>query len=65
MSEWRPIDTAPKDEPIIVYVQSGRIWAAQVSSENGNCYMLKLDGRPIMLRASHWMPMPEPPEQTP
>jgi hypothetical protein len=58
---WRPIDTAPKDEEILLFVPPNEI-------EIGFYW---LDGRWMDLSTNysfeptHWMPLPEKPKVTP
>lgn len=76
MSEWRTIDSAPKDETILVagvaWVRGGQyetVTAAQVS--DFHCYavvggqLVYDDGVDnaclVEINATHWMPLPEPP----
>ncbi len=65
--EWQPIETAPRDKAMI------DIWAKQWNAktdefefrrfagcffdESGNIW-----GMPTDYRATHWMPLPEPPK---
>jgi hypothetical protein len=66
MSEWRPIETAPKDGTMFIIFQAeedGDHWFDLVSwSETENDWIddggtLSCDG------PTHWMPLPEPPSQ--
>jgi hypothetical protein len=64
MSEWQPIETAPKEgEAILVYFQK---WKSQYvvswgSSFDGDGWWC-LDNMLSAADASHWMPLPEPPK---
>ena len=62
MSEWQPIETAPRDKswflatPGVYTVDMVRVWQVK-------------DGRPYFegwggnsCRPTHWMPLPKPPE---
>lgn len=67
MSEWQPIETAPKDGPfteILVYSTKHEIYEiiGWVRYDNGSCW---LNGSEIEMDASHfthWMPLPKPPK---
>jgi hypothetical protein len=54
---WQPIETAPKDRPILIYTRGGEIlivtWYAGQWDDG--------EGRPWKDPAIHWMPLPEPP----
>jgi hypothetical protein len=62
MSEWRPIETAPKEGDFLAYIAYGYItrgrmiqgkWFAADSLGDG--------GRNKDTNPTHWMPLPEPP----
>lgn len=72
MSEWRPIETAPKDGTYILIWHLG-IGSAVVGSwrkSNRNMTDSREKWRPYcsgyddqeLLAALHWMPLPEPPK---
>jgi hypothetical protein len=64
MSEWQPIETAPKSTEILLWIVKlpwagyidphGQVW----SRSHGLCNV-KQDGR--LIKCSHWMPLPSPP----
>ena len=71
MSEWQPIDTAPKDgEDILVYSYPDIVsahWETDVG-DDGEPYWALDDGhtryyalRRHMHEPTHWMPLPTPP----
>ena len=66
MSEWQPIETAPKDEWILVTDKNvGRIDMVRwVRISNGEGYnWITLDGVWHPNAAlEYWMPLPEPPK---
>ena len=65
-NEWQPIETAPKDEMILLY---GKIKDKNKIGIGSYYYALKFfvieDGKGCYkLDATHWMPLPKPPETT-
>jgi hypothetical protein len=73
MSEWQPIETAPKDgRHILVYpgtyngvTASPARWERDDGVKAPRPYWLRLDAWSVIksrcLTPTHWMPMPEPP----
>lgn len=60
MSDWQPIETAPWGGPPVLLYRDGEYFTAKrVSGEHGPGWCTP-DGYQIF-RASHWMPLPEPP----
>jgi hypothetical protein len=64
MSEWKPIETAPKtDEPILVVYDNGDI---EIIDDSNQTDWQPYDGiNQNMMGVSkptHWMPLPEPPK---
>jgi hypothetical protein len=63
MSEWQPIESAPKDDEVSILMwcpQAG--YAIAVVGEwdaNSSKWVSSGDGDPIS--PSHWMPLPPPP----
>lgn len=68
MSAWQPIETAPDDTAILVYLtgaaQGLEIEIAHRSSDDpdGDWYVATHDGPPIDVPPTHWMPLPLAPE---
>lgn len=61
--EWHPIDTAPKDERILVRSASGMVYAANWvknpwTSEEGWLVCAMEDGAQALAPATEWMPLP-------
>jgi hypothetical protein len=66
MSDWQPIDTAPWGGPPVLLWKGNtqeHYVAARLSGEHGPGWCTP-DGYEIF-GASHWMPLPDPPEPTP
>ena len=74
MSDWQPIGTAPKDGTVVLLstghdmavcrliesFDGSRRWVvAELGVRNGRTEMIGLD-----TSATHWMPLPAPPEDT-
>ena len=65
MSEWQPIETAPKNMPIMV-TDGVLIVVVELMEKYGphpvgfSGYEWEWDFSPINL--THWMPLPEPPK---
>lgn len=65
MSEWQPIDTAPKDGTPVLLWPGAEIWAGQTTPAVGwwaeyfgwICSSAGASGEV----ATHWMPLPTPP----
>lgn len=64
MSEWQPIETAPKDgTEIIVATKSTTSGVALVIWEPGVPFPCFMDEEGDSYEdATHWMPLPEPPK---
>lgn len=55
MSEWRPIETAPKDDLVLV------AWKVRMT-DVGAWWEFEIERADSIDYATHWMPLPEPPE---
>ncbi len=73
MSEWQPIETAPKDRtPIDVWGDYGRVcdvsWRDAPSHDERGAGWRDTDGTflgpPFLATPTHWMPLPDPPPLT-
>ncbi len=63
MSEWQPIETAPKDrKAVLLYVPENRcVYSAIWVAHRGWWEIFGGDWRDHLQRASHWMPLPPSP----
>lgn len=76
MGDWLPIESAPRDEPVLVY----GLWAGEVSGQWDKPVMMPASyagpggdfpgfdwvcegtsGYAAWMKPSHWMPLPDPP----
>lgn len=61
MSEWQPIETAPKDNiPILAYCKGDvcKVWWQTDFLDGSQYWQNEADSEP---QPTHWMPLPEPP----
>jgi hypothetical protein len=69
MSDWRPMETAPKDmRPILVFVRANRVPIQEEPDmihvaflKRPGIYALQDDDHILILEPMCWMPLPEPP----
>lgn len=66
MSEWQPIETAPKDGTPIIGAIRGSVAYVCWFQEDAWVFW-ESDGRPnlpvrMAFSPTHWMPLPEPPK---
>jgi hypothetical protein len=72
MSEWQPISTAPKDEAVDFWITPLTVQDKHYTDSSGNP-ILMLDEPPrrhvgkygtwsSLMKATHWMPQPKPPQ---
>lgn len=63
MSQWQPIETAPKDGSYVILTNGEDVtagwWRGRGSGWNTGYEALDFTGEP-----THWMSMPDPPEKT-
>lgn len=69
-SEWLPIETAPKDTEVLVFMpgegRMGRIHRGiQAKISNGHIWMIGHHFAYDLSPPTHWMPLPDPPEPHP
>lgn len=68
MSEWQPIETAPKDHGKLMLVYDGRekrIYEARRYDDRHGCELRIIshyDDITRINRCTHWMPLPHPQE---
>ena len=69
MSEWKPIETAPKDDADIlvggwIAPEDGKAprWICQISSYLDTGWRRSFRHRNGPTWATHWMPLPPPPD---
>ena len=65
MTDWQPIETAPKDRPVLVSVPTGEPRAFMAEWRDGSkwldgrgVFVVFMDGQPLR-DATHWKPAPE------
>jgi hypothetical protein len=58
MSKWKPIETAPNDETILVYRSNGEYQLVKAEDNDYTWQPFVVDG---MDRPTHWMWPPQPP----
>lgn len=72
MNNWKTIESAPKDIPILVFHAKENYWRGKIhiayahSDYNGHTNVITEDGRcgwPIHPHPTHWMPLPQPPKE--
>ena len=71
MSEWQPIETAPTDKRIWLFVPEYPapanqmligLWEQENSWWGVEHATIRHVGAPFQYRPTHWMPMPKPPK---
>lgn len=66
MSEWQPIDSAPRDGTYVLLVSSGGAvwqgyWRKSDEAPYGHAGWTRFNSCDIQWQPNHWMPMPKPP----
>ena len=65
MSEWQPIETAPKDKTDILVLSEGRVveayWEGSRSRGYWDSFFQSYESE--SLEPTHWMPLPAPPNK--
>lgn len=59
MSKWQPIETAPRDGTEILAYDGTGVFICYFD-EHADCWIIDFSCH--MVCATHWMPLPEPPE---
>jgi hypothetical protein len=59
---WQPIETAPKDGCEFVACNMNQGGVMQLVSWNGLHRFWQSKGEPVFMQATHWMPLPPPPQ---
>jgi len=66
MSEWQPIDTAPRDGTIVLAAQGSTIdtmfWTMSAWADGGGWVNNINRSDTYVFDPTHWMPLPEPPK---
>ncbi len=70
MSDWYPIETAPKDGTEIIYSgkYEGAAWVSVGRWTDQGWYDINIDSSDHYGHAeypTHWMPLPQPPAESP
>lgn len=64
--DWQPISTAPKDTPVLVFMPTDEATPLQVgvwrTIANGHSWIIGNHFAFDLEPATHWMPLPEPPQ---
>lgn len=63
MSEWQPIETAPEEGEFLVFNGEEVTFASRDSDGLFWTMGYRWGEHGQMLHLTHWMPLPEPPEQ--
>lgn len=58
--EWQPIETAPKDEDILCFMEPDEVRVMIFDTDDGEWWSV-FEGA-IVGMPSHWMNIPEPPK---
>lgn len=61
MSEWQPIETAPKDGTVVLLYCGGKEVVSARHYAN-DCWTPEHDMAQGVTWATHWMPLPAPPQ---
>ena len=62
MTEWQPIETAPKDGTFILVAVTGEVATHIMLVWWFDGWCLDMTNTPIVGKPTHWMPLPEPPK---
>jgi hypothetical protein len=66
MSEWQPIETAPRDGAVVLLADFNRptwkVYSALWDTTWRKPSWRTIDNRGLYDKATHWMPLPTPPK---
>ncbi len=66
LGTWMPIETAPKKERVLLWNGTGMYcghWAKSIETDDEAWIIAEFgnDGDQLLIKATHWMPLPAPP----
>ncbi len=66
MSQWKEIDTAPRNKRVLLWsgqeIYAGH-WSKHIETNDEAWIVAQWgDGDQALVKATHWMPLPEPPK---
>lgn len=62
MSEWQPMETAPKDGSTFLIFEQCEGMSAIATGSWSPAAAAFVDDAGLWMSATHWMPLPEPPK---
>ena len=62
MTDWQPIETAPKNEWVLVHEPGWHLMVAKWVYDDQWWYAKSDDGVYLTCRPTYWMELPEPPK---
>ena len=67
MTDWKPIETAPEDRPLLLWTGSNQYvgtWAQNPFTGDVSFIVCTLEsGDQVLIKPTHWQPLPQPPEK--
>lgn len=69
LGTWLPIATAPKKDRVLLWSGTGMYcghWAKSIETDDEAWVIAEFgnEGDQLLVKATHWMPLPAPPEST-
>ena len=61
-SVWQPVETAPKNTPLVLCGEERRGWAGGLYEGQWHMFMGPDEMKIIISHPTHWMPLPKAPE---